>query len=76
MLGPNAQGEWRAATVKLRLVNKQYAVDRGLVAGHKFLHNDDARHEALPQVARYTARWIRFGALLVLARGRAVIIAS
>ena len=50
MLGPNAQGEWRAATVKLRLVNKQYAVDRGLVAGHKFLHNDDARHEALPQI--------------------------
>ena len=30
MLGPNAQGEWRAATVKLRLVNKQYA----LIAGH------------------------------------------
>jgi hypothetical protein len=26
MLGPNAQGEWRAATVKLRLVDKQYAV--------------------------------------------------
>jgi hypothetical protein len=26
MLGPNAQGEWRAAKVKLRLVNKQYAV--------------------------------------------------
>src|SRR6516225_1407342 len=30
MLGPNAQGEWRAATVELRLVNKQYAVTRGL----------------------------------------------
>jgi len=28
MLGPNAQGEWRAATVKLRLVNKQYAVSQ------------------------------------------------
>jgi hypothetical protein len=29
MLGPNAQGEWRA-TVKLRLVNKRYA----LISGH------------------------------------------
>jgi len=28
MLGPKAQGEWRAATVKLRLVNKQYAVSQ------------------------------------------------
>jgi hypothetical protein len=32
MLGRNAQGEWRAATVKLRLVNKQYAVTEDLFA--------------------------------------------
>jgi hypothetical protein len=33
MLGPNAQSEWRAATVKSSLVDKQYAVTRGSVAG-------------------------------------------
>ena len=37
MLGPNAQGEWRAATVKLRLVNKQYAVDRGSSEAWRFV---------------------------------------
>jgi hypothetical protein len=32
MLGPNAQGVWRAATVKLRLVDKLYAVSEELFA--------------------------------------------
>ena len=54
MLGPNAQGEGGAATVKLRLVNKQYAVTRGLVAGDRFLRCDRARHEALQRAGQLT----------------------
>src|SRR5215472_5944249 len=37
-------------------MDRHYAVTRGLVAGHKFLHNDDARHEALPQVGRFWSK--------------------
>jgi hypothetical protein len=43
------------AVRRSRPPNPHFAVDRGLVAGHKFLHNDDARHEALPQAGRFSS---------------------